>query len=484
VSVEAGEEQLTEFWPNWQNEIINGVYPLRRLLHGSSHSAVFLTECQAQNLPAAALRMIPAEQVTLAQLSHWRAAADLSHPHLIRLLDAGLCQLGGRQFLFVVMEYAEQTLSQVLRNRALTADEVQEMLPAALDALAYLHGKYLVQGELKPASFLVVGDQLKLATDSVRPAGEPRASIAATSPYDPPEAAGGRLTPAGDIWALGVTAVEALTQHPPASPDDHSLTAPLPATLDATFADTLRRCLSHDPANRPTAIELQAQLKRASPAPGVAVPVDAVPVDVVPVDVVPVDVVRETPARAVPVQQLFRPLAPAPIIATVLILLVALWAGLRLFYGHERAPQSARHELTAPSAGAKPRAPTPPPPGPVSPPPDQPAQTTPGTSPPVVHEQLPIVPRSASKTIHGHVKVAVLVTVDPSGNVISAILENPGPSAYFAHLAREAARKWTFAPVDNQDTREWLVRFEFTRAGPTAQATPRSQAVRAADRPR
>jgi TonB family protein len=94
-----------------------------------------------------------------------------------------------------------------------------------------------------------------------------------------------------------------------------------------------------------------------------------------------------------------------------------------------------------------------------------------------VHEELPIIPRSASETIHGHVKVGVLVIVDPTGNVLNAILENPGPSAYFARMAKEAARKWTFTPIDNQDPRQWLLRFEFTRGGSTAHAIPRSEAV-------
>jgi hypothetical protein len=129
VNVEASIEATTEFWPKWQGELINGVYPLRRLLNGSDHSAVFVTEGKAPDVPTAAIKIVPAERVILAQLSHWKTATGLSHPHLIRLLDAGLCQLGGRQFLFVVMEYAEQTLSQVLLQRALTAGEVQEMLP-------------------------------------------------------------------------------------------------------------------------------------------------------------------------------------------------------------------------------------------------------------------------------------------------------------------------------------------------------------------
>ena len=488
VNVEARLETVTEFWPKWQSEVINGVYPLRRLLNGSDHSAVFLTECKAQDVANAAIKMVPAERVTLALLSHWRMAADLSHPHLIRLLDAGLCQLEGRQFLFVVMEHAEQTLAQVVPHRALTADEVQELLLPTLDALAFLHGNNLVQGQLKPANILVVNDRLKLATDTVRPSGEPRASIAEGSPYDPPEATSSRLSPAGDIWALGMTMVEALTQRLPAWSDERSATPCLPTSLAPALADTVQRCLSHDPASRPTAADLFAQFKGAAQASS------AVPV--------PQAVVREAPGRAAPAQELPRQRALAPIIAAALILLlIAGWAGLRLSKSppdsqqsaastvpptsqQAGAPAAASHspekplpappQVSAPSASAQPGADKPAPARPVSLPSDQPAQPPADTSAAGVHEQMPVVPRSALATIHGHVRVAVLVIVDPSGNVAGAILENPGPSSYFARLAKEAARKWQFPPADTQDSREWLVRFEFTRRGPTGHATPRS----------
>ena len=506
MNVEAIEDTMSEFWPQWQNEVINGLYPLRRLLHGSDHSAVFLTECKAQDLPTAAIKIVPAERVTLAQLSQWKRAAELSHPHLVRLLDAGLCQLGGRQFLFVVMEYAEQTLSEVLVQRALTVEEVQEMLPPALDALAFLHARNLVQGQLKPANVLVVNDQLKLATDTVRPAGEPRASIAEPSLYDPPEADSGRLSPAGDIWAFGITMVEALTQRFPARPDEQSVTAGLPTTLPPAFVATVQRCLSHNPASRPTAGELEAQCKGAplpAPAPApTAAPVPEPTVAPTPSVVMAAQpVVREVPGRAAPAQESPKQRALPPIIAMVLTLL-AVWAGVRLLQGRPNSRQpaastiqpasqpgasaraaaaqtrevrpSAPVAVAAPAASAKSRNSKPTPSAPVSHPSDQPAPPPADASPDVVHEEIPSVPRSARETIHGHVRVAVLVIVDPAGNVSNVILEDPGPSRYFARLARDAARKWRFAAEDKQDSRQWLLRFAFARGETTGHATRRS----------
>ncbi len=197
---------MTEVWTKWEGEVVNGIYPLRRFLSASGHSAVFLSDHRALDLPNTALKLVSlVPTLAQAQLSHWTTAGALSHPHLIQMLDSGRCRLGGLEFLFVVMEYAEQTLSQILPHRALTLDEVREMLPPTLDALAFLHRKNLVQGQLKPSIMLVVEDQLKLASDTVRPVGESTGNIAEHSAYDPPEARDGRFSAAGDIWSLGVT---------------------------------------------------------------------------------------------------------------------------------------------------------------------------------------------------------------------------------------------------------------------------------------
>ncbi len=484
MNVEARQEAMTEVWPKWQGEVINSVFPLRRFLNGSDHSAVFLTEYRALNIPNAVIKIIPADGVLAeAQLSHWRTATVLSHPHLIRILDAGRCQLGGQQFLYVVMEYAEETLSEILPHRALTPAEVREMVLPTLDALVFLHRRNLVQGQLKPTNFLVVNDQLKLASDTVRPAGAARVSTPESSRYDPPEAKDGMISTAGDVWSLGVTLVEALTQRPPSWGEEGSEAASLPPTLPPAFADAVQRCLSRNPAHRPRAIDLAAQFRGAPQAPVVSVPQPAV---------------REVPARAAPAEKSPRQRFPVPAVVTALILLVAVWAGVRLFQKspNTQLPASISSQPASPQTAAAPAAAAPNPETSVSAPPEisapssrakskeskpalsrsasrrsgQHAQPLAEAAPSVVHEQMPDVPRGARETIHGHIKVAVRVIVDASGNVIDALLENPGPSWYFARLAREAARKWKFAPADNQDSREWLLRFEFARGGVTAHA--------------
>jgi TonB family protein len=443
---------MAEDWTTWESQIVNGAFPLLRFLGKSDHSVVFLTEAQGSG--NAAIKLVPEDPVqTEAQLSNWRAVATLPHPHLIRLFDVGLCQLGGYPFLFVVMEYAEQTLAQILPQRALTSDEVREMLLPTLDALAFLHRNNLVHRELKPSNFLVVNDQLKLASDTICPAGESPSGIAKSSPYDPPEANNGSISAAGDVWSLGMVIAEALTQSPPAWPDERSETVTLPATLAPAFVGMVRRCLSRNPADRPTISDLEAQIKPVPLAPAVSVPAP---------------VVRDAASREPPTQKTHERHFSLSAIALAVMALVAIWAVLHLFHSHPNSHQTA--SSAAPIAAQQAAPPAAASQNPKTPGLDQPAPASPDVSPSVLHQEIPNVSRTARESVHGHIKVTVRVTVDRSGEVVGETVEDPGSSRYFARAATDAARKWRFAPADNQSSRQWLLRFEFTRDGATASA--------------
>jgi hypothetical protein len=433
----------TEIWTKWESQVVNGIFPLRRFLGRSNHSVVFLTECRAQKLVNAAIKIVPADPARAeSQLSRWQLAAALSHPHLIRLLEAGRCKLGGHPFLFVVTEYAEQNLAQILPHRALTGEEVREMLPPALDALAFLHAQNLVHGQLKPSNFLVVNDQLKLASDTVRTAGD-------TTGIDL----------AGDVRALGATIVEALTQIRPAlnTPAD---ALSLPTTLSPGLADALRRCLSLESGNRPTVSELRKLIDPTSEVPPVPAPrvPESHPAAPISASATAAPMPESATARELDslVNPLPRWLVPA---AAVGLVLLAVWAGSRILRSHGDAPRPVANPVASQQASAPQAAPS-----------SVTAQSAPS---PVVHQEIPVVSRGAHDSIRGQIKVAVRVTVDRAGNVVAENLEVHGSSRYFARLATEAAKKWKFAPADNPSPREWLVQFEFSRGGVTGQALPR-----------
>src|SRR5260370_23533857 len=107
------------------------------------HSAVLLTPRAGAKSPRAAIKLIPARISADLQLSLWRRAAQLEHPNLLRLFDMGRCRLADTELLYVVMEHAEEDLSQILPQRPLSASEPREMIEPVLDALVYLHTKRL-----------------------------------------------------------------------------------------------------------------------------------------------------------------------------------------------------------------------------------------------------------------------------------------------------------------------------------------------------
>src|SRR5512135_1465271 len=109
---------MSEAWKQLEGQAVNGKFHLRQYLGGSDYSAVFLTEVGEQKRQRAAIKLIPADPESAAlQLSRWELAAKLSHPHLLRLFQMGRCQPVKMGLLYVVMEYAEEDLSQILPHR-------------------------------------------------------------------------------------------------------------------------------------------------------------------------------------------------------------------------------------------------------------------------------------------------------------------------------------------------------------------------------
>jgi TonB family protein len=466
-------EVLTEDWTRWQGHVINGTYPLGRHLGSSDHSGVFLTRSAQVSGAEVAIKLVPADRATAELLlPRWKRAGSLSHPHLLRLFEWGGCQLEGLPYLYVVMEYADQTLQQLLAHRALTEEEAREMLPPALDALAFLHGRNLIQGGLKPANVLVVGDQLKLASDTVCRVGDEKFAserVAAESREDPQEP----NSTAIDIRALGSTLVEALTRRASVGVQAPAQPVVLPPDFPPTFREVVARCLSVDPQKRPSVADLLAWLRPESlevvPAPATP-PREPVSIGIVaPPPSAPAthsDGTHPAPASA----ELRKPGTRLVWIVAALVALAMLWGAGRLMRG-ERASPAPSTSVPSPgsdetlSASARPGVPA------ASAPIAKPMSSG-AAALAAVHEATPEMSASARSSIHGHIKVWVRVTVSPDGSVSEAIADRAGPSRYFERISVEAARKWTFTPADGAAKRLVQLRFDFSREGATGRAIP------------
>lgn len=252
---------MTEASKQWEGQIVEGIYPLRQYLGGSDHSAVFLTEYREGGQQKAAIKFFPADSATAdSQISSWEFAAQLSHPNLLRLFRGGRCRIEGNDLLYLVMEYAEEDLADILPQRALSSEETRDMLGPVLDALEYLHGKGFVHGDLKPANILATGDHLKLSSDAISRVGESQGGSRRVDAYDPPEAISGILTPAADVWSLGMTLVEVLTQHLPEWQPETNRDPVAPASLPAPYLEIARQCLRMEPQRRVSVVDIAARL--------------------------------------------------------------------------------------------------------------------------------------------------------------------------------------------------------------------------------
>ena len=115
---------------------------------------------------------------------------------------------------------------------------------------------------------MVVDDQLKLSADRLRIAGGPLRRPQTS--WDAPETAAEKITPAADLWSLGVVLVQALTQKPPLWDKAQGAEPEVPAAIPQPFFAVARECLRVDPARRMTLSGVKAQLEPAQTAEPVA----------------------------------------------------------------------------------------------------------------------------------------------------------------------------------------------------------------------
>ena len=450
---EMATESTPQPWRHLEGQVVGGKFPLTQYLGGSDHSAVFLTERPQGEPHKAAIKLVPAKAETAArQLSRWAEAEKMSNPHLIHLFEMGRWRMGKQELLYLVMEYAEEDLSQVVAGRALTPRECQEMMPAVLEGLAYLHRQGFVHAHMKPANIMAVQDKVKISSDGLYLAGEPGSALGASGVYDPPEAASGGLSSAADVWSLGMTLVEVLTRKVPVLNAGRTDLV-LPPATPTPLSDIMRHCLRLEPKQRWTIGEIGARLARAPkpPSPQVQPEVDSGPS--------------------------WKPFV-IPVAAIVLILGVVIVPVLSPRPRRTLPPSPA--QVSAPKPAASPAQPVKVPPTSVAKVPPAPvvkaapAQKLPADTA-VIHQVVPRVPQSARNTIHGTVRVRVRVALDQNGGVRRARFDSRGPSNYFARLAMEAAQAWKFAPPEPDGpnpAKEWLLRFEFRRDSTHVVPTP------------
>jgi len=204
-----------------------------------------------------------------------RAAAGFAHPHVVRIYDFGV-DLDSRPFLVMELLDGDTLRQRLARGAPLPASEALQILRGVCAALSAAHGRGLVHRDLKPENIFLLRHaggvvpkvlDFGLAKTFERTASFERAPartsaglLLGTLEYMAPEqVAGDEVSPAWDLWALGVIAFEMLTaRHPfrqtiPAA--DRFRDTMSVSSADAALSEPLnalfRSALSTERARRP-----------------------------------------------------------------------------------------------------------------------------------------------------------------------------------------------------------------------------------------
>ncbi|HEX6244733.1 MAG TPA: AAA family ATPase, partial [Polyangiales bacterium] len=204
---------------------------------------------------AVALKVLsdPSDQALARLKREFRLLRDLSHPHLVAMYELHVEQ----ELPFFTMELIDgPALDQVLaRGALLDPSFVTRAVLQLGDALATLHARGTVHGDVKPSNILVQrGGPLVLVDFGVaRSLGDTHSTgIAGTPAYMAPERLCGAPADApGDWYALGAVLAELLARVPSAAPEDERLRALRELRLGLQ---------AHQPARRSGPRELLAAL--------------------------------------------------------------------------------------------------------------------------------------------------------------------------------------------------------------------------------
>ena len=248
--------------------------------------------CLADGGATVALKCIPTRNVDKERRANIQKEVQLlsalsKHDNIVQYIES----FSELSYLFIVLEYvAGGSLQSQLKQYGGSFPEKMVAMYTAqiLNGLIYLHSEGIIHRDIKAANILITTDgKAKLADFGVAVRQEsgdkngkgdknlnadPLKEEVAGSPYwMAPEIIEmkGQATSACDIWAVGATAIELFTGHPPY----HNLQAmsalfrivqdprpDIPPNASQLFKQFLGDCFTKDPSMRPSATTLQTHI--------------------------------------------------------------------------------------------------------------------------------------------------------------------------------------------------------------------------------
>jgi hypothetical protein len=216
--------EIAVLWSEFESDVVEGRYPLGKLVRSEGRCGWFETRFQEQPALISLTESLNDEAMLLERL---RAAERVKDKNVAAIFETGTTLLHDTPLAYAVMELTEENLEDVLRTRALTAEETKEVAEGLVNALQAIHKERLVCGRLEPTCVLAAGDTIKLRSDHLQVM---------------PQEADFLTYEAKDVQGLGTVLWQCLTQRSPKLTVDGN--DPSLQLLPQPFVQIVRKALS------------------------------------------------------------------------------------------------------------------------------------------------------------------------------------------------------------------------------------------------
>jgi ligand-binding sensor domain-containing protein/tRNA A-37 threonylcarbamoyl transferase component Bud32 len=271
----------------WKKKHYIGQYEIIDTIGSGGMGTVYKARHIMESLKIVAIKVIREEYMMDSKqrerfLMEAAIVDKLEHPNIVKVIERG--EHSNR--LYIVMEFleGESLIDRLKTVQRIPLKEVIEILKQLLDALSKIHKEGIIHRDLKPENIMLVPRRGMLNYVKIldfglaRPKSLTRMTekgiIVGTVNYIPPEhVSGTTLSPAGDVYALGVIFYEMLTGEKPFLGDTTLQLLKLiidakpvePKTFLPEMPEKLNRLImtmmAKEPGERPDADEILAELE-------------------------------------------------------------------------------------------------------------------------------------------------------------------------------------------------------------------------------